>query len=478
MQQLTDGGDRHMRRGMEFNFVRSDEVAKIKSRLKHPVLDTDGHLIEFLPLVFDIVEREADKGVAQRLREIFDRVPTRPTSTGVSVGSSFPAARLDFLTVAMPSLLYQRLDELGIDFAVLYPTLAFSVMEIPDDELRQAVVRSMNIYYRELYDDSYRDRLEPVAVIPTFSPEEALSELEHAVCELGFKSIVMTGGIPRSVDRNGDPREWRDQLGHESLFDYGPVWARCAELGVVPTFHGRGDRRGSRRSASNFTYNHVGHFASAQEAVCRSLFMGGVLRTFPQLPFAFLEGGVGWAAQLFADLVSHFGKRNHAARTAFRQTYLDDGEVRALLAQYSEGRIANSATEIADKLYRPKPDDPLFDDFTEAHIDSAEQIRDVFANQLYFGCEADDPLASLAFNTKSLPFGATLRPILGTDIGHWDVQNIRDILVEAWELVEDDQIDEDQFRDFAFGNGVRMLTSLNPNYFDNTVLRDEIGVST
>jgi predicted TIM-barrel fold metal-dependent hydrolase len=462
---------------MSFNFVRSDEVAKIKSRLDHPILDTDGHLVEFMPLVYDIVEREADRGVAQRLREQFSKAPAFPTSTGLAVGDSFPAARFDFLTVAMPSLLYQRLDEIGIDFAVMYPTLGLGALEMADDELRQATSRALNIYFRELY-VGYRDRLEPVAVIPTFSPEEAIAELDHAVGELGFKSIVMNGGVRRSVDRNGDPKDWQDHLGHGSLFDYGPVWARCAELGVVPTFHGRGDRRGSRLSTSNFTFNHVGHFAYAQEAVCRSLLMGGVMRRFPQLPFAFLEGGVGWAAQLFADLVGHFAKRSPAALASLRETFLDRAEVRALMAQFSEGRVASSATEIADALYRPLPDTPIVDDFAEANIETAQQIADVFAGQMYFGCEADDPLASLAFNTKALPLGATLRPILGSDIGHWDVPDIREVLVEAWELVEDKQIDEEQFREFSLGNGIRMLTSLNPGYFDDTVLRDEVRVSS
>ena len=49
------------------------------------------------------------------------------------------------------------------------------------------------------------------------------------------------------------------------------------------------------------------------EAQCRSLFMGGVTRRFPELAFGLLEGGVSWACQLFADIVGHWEKRNREA---------------------------------------------------------------------------------------------------------------------------------------------------------------------
>ena len=44
---------------------------------------------------------------------------------------------------------------------------------------------------------------------------------------------------------------------------------------------------GSRTSISNYMYNHIGHFATAGEALCKALFMSGVTRRFPILKFAF-----------------------------------------------------------------------------------------------------------------------------------------------------------------------------------------------
>ena len=42
---------------------------------------------------------------------------------------------LDRATALLPKLLYERLDEIGIDLAVLYPTYGLTCMGLEDDEL-------------------------------------------------------------------------------------------------------------------------------------------------------------------------------------------------------------------------------------------------------------------------------------------------------------------------------------------------------
>ena len=46
--------------------VRSDEVAAIRKQLDHPVIDGDGHLIEYTPLVRDFLVEIAGEEVAKR----------------------------------------------------------------------------------------------------------------------------------------------------------------------------------------------------------------------------------------------------------------------------------------------------------------------------------------------------------------------------------------------------------------------------
>ena len=51
------------------------------------------------------------------------------------------------------------------------------------------------------------------------------------------------------------------------------------------------------------------------------------------------------------------------------------------------------------------------------------------------------------------------------------------VLSEAWELVDDGFITEDDFRDFTYGNVVRMHTGMNPDFFKGTVIEDEVAKS-
>ena len=86
----------------------------------------------------------------------------------------------------------------------------------------------------------------------------------------------------------------------------------------------------------------------------------------------------------------------------------------------------------------------------------------LFVDRFYFGCEADDPLTSMAFNTDVNPFGAELHAMMGSDIAHWDVPDMAEVLEEAWEMVDHGWIDEAAFEKFTFSNPVRFYTDTNP----------------
>ena len=51
---------------------------------------------------------------------------------------------------------------------------------LPEDELRQASCRALNDHLAEIT-APHRDRMTVAATIPTFTPEEAIAELDHAV---------------------------------------------------------------------------------------------------------------------------------------------------------------------------------------------------------------------------------------------------------------------------------------------------------
>src|SRR5258707_4072185 len=132
---------------------------------------------------------------------------------------------------------------------------------------------------------------------------------------------------------------WYDVLALDSEHDYDPVWAKCQEVKIAPTFHSSGAAQGLRLSPSNFVYNHIGHFAAAGHAVSKAIFLGGVTRRFPGLRFAFLEGGVGWACQLFGDLIEHWERRNRTALERMDPRKLDRALLMNLVEKYVDADL-------------------------------------------------------------------------------------------------------------------------------------------
>jgi len=460
--------------------------ARLRAELDHPVIDADGHIIEFLPLVRDFVVEEAGESVAARLDVVVDSSrlrrsldPTTRRSMGLARTGwwGVPTANtLDRATAMLPRLLHRRLDDLGIDLAMLYPTVGLMPMALDDDELRRALARACNRYYAELYAD-VSDRLRPVGIIPTYSPEEAIAELDVAVGELGLKAFLFGGLVLRPVPGHEDVRaaRWVDGLGLDSHHDYDPLWARCIELGVSPTFHSTGIGFGSRTSPGNYVANHLGNFAAGNEAVCRSLLLGGVPRRFPELRFAFLEGGVAWACTLYADVVGHFAKRNRDAIGHYDPAALDRDRLLTLMRADGPAAFTERLDRIDDALRflsDPDEDPSTLDEFASAGITSPADVRDVFTRQFHFGCEADDPTNAFAFDTRVNPDGARLRAMFASDIGHWDVPDFLDVLPEAWELVERELMDESGFRAFAFDNAVSLWGAANRSFFEGTAVAD------
>ncbi len=91
----------------------------------------------------------------------------------------------------------------------------------------------------------------------------------------------------------------------------------------------------------------------------------------------------------------------------------------------------------------------------------------------YFGCEADDPVNAWAFYPNVNPFAARLRAVFGSDIGHFDVPDMTQVLPEAYELVEQELIDEADFRDFVFTNPIRLWAGSNREFFRGTAIEVE-----
>ena len=465
--------------------------SEVHSRLNHPVIDSDGHMAEHLPGLAPYLEREGlslDHPSLRRLlppyggtdRSWHEQTPSERAVTRTPRGPwwSAPAARsIDLATALFPELLYERLDELGIDFGVVYPSLGLVFLHTPDERYRRGTCRALNRNNAEIF-APLADRLCPVAAIPMHTPEEAVAELDYAVLELGFKAVVCAGYVQRPFGglTERDPEAsryayWLDQFGLDSLYDYDPVWSRATELGVSIAFHSGFIGLTPYDSPSSYVSNHLSMLATGQQSLAKSLFLGGVTRRFPRLSFAFLEGGVAWAASLYCDLIGHWDKRNLGAlRRNLDPALIDRRLMVELMSRYGPAVTAARGPFIS----RPPESTELLDEWVACGIDSAEDIKELFVDPFYFGCEADDPMTTVAFNTAVNPFGAELKVMMGSDIAHWDVPDMSEVLAEAWEMVDHGWIDEDAFTKFTFVNPARFYTGTNPSFFEGTVVESAV----
>jgi hypothetical protein len=286
----------------------------------------------------------------------------------------------------------------------------------------------------------------------------------------GQPSLAADDGFNDVRVTEWETRGWIDTFGIDSPYDYDPVWAKAIELKMTLAAHTAGMGASDRASISNFVFNQAGHFAAAGAALAKSLFLGGVLARFPELRVAILEGGAAPGVETYITLAGNYPKRGGAAIRALDPQNLDRGRVYELLveadprlAKFSPEQLVGTQGAMADPV----------DDYAAAKISSVEDIRDQFCTGFAWGCEADDPLVGLAFDTRINPLGATLPVFFASDLGHWDVPDFDEPLEEAYELVERGILDPDQLKAFLFENPVRFYGALNPDFFSGTTIEQE-----
>jgi hypothetical protein len=198
-------------------FEPSPRVVELRAGLDHPVIDSDGHLVEVRPVAMEYIERAGGSGIAQRFTEEqratflsrdwyglsdTERM-TRWTHRPPFWGEPLRNHGLDLATASFPDLLYRRLDQLGIDFTVLFPTIGINPQGYFDAEVRRACCRGLNDYYADHW-MGHPDRMTPVAVIPMTTPEEA-STASTTTTRCG-RSAASWAWCPRSTAPVRAPR--------------------------------------------------------------------------------------------------------------------------------------------------------------------------------------------------------------------------------------------------------------------------------
>lgn len=128
----------------------------------------------------------------------------------------------------VPKARLKAMDAAGVDYSVLYPTVAGMAGEafgrIKDPEFELACVQAYNDWLIEDW-ASASDRFIPQCIVPISSPEKTVAEIRRAVAK-GHRGVVFPA-LPFDLA----------DVPHVGEADYDPVWAVCEELDVPLCLH-------------------------------------------------------------------------------------------------------------------------------------------------------------------------------------------------------------------------------------------------
>src|SRR2546430_4852750 len=127
--------------------------------------------------------------------------------------------------------------------------------------------------------------------------------------------------------------------------------------------------------------------------MAKAIFFGGGPRRYPELNFGFLEGGVGWACSLYADLIGHWDKRNREALENTNPARLDRATLLALAEKYGKPAVVEAVRrgEGLDDNGDGTGGGGGLHHYSACRVTPQEDLHDLSRKRLYFGLEAHHP---------------------------------------------------------------------------------------
>jgi predicted TIM-barrel fold metal-dependent hydrolase len=205
------------------------------------------------------------------------------------------------------------MDELGVDRALMFPTLASLLEERmrDDPELTHAAIHSLNQWLHEEWTFNYADRIFTTPIITLPIVERAIEELEWAV-ERGAKAILVR---PAPVPGYRGSRSF-------GFPEFDPFWQAVVDADVLVTMHasdsGYSRYQGDWTGPSELLPFRLDAFRlmtmgkRAIEDTMAALCCHGVLARFPDLRVASIESGGDWVSGFVRHLEDIYRKMPHA----------------------------------------------------------------------------------------------------------------------------------------------------------------------
>jgi predicted TIM-barrel fold metal-dependent hydrolase len=303
-------------------------------KLDFPVFDADNHMYEkpdaftkYLPKEYEGIIKyvEVDGRTKIAVKNLISDYIPNPTFERVAA----PGAQEEYFRIGNPEGKSRReilgrgidalpgfsspeprlalMDELGIDRALMWPTLASLLEErVRDDPPAvHAVVHALNQWMAEHWTFNYENRMFPTPVIHLGILDRAIEELDW-VLERGAKIILIR---PAPVVGFMGPRSI-------ALPEFDPFWSKVAEADILVGMHAsdsgyqrylnewEGVRDGEMtpfKGGSGFQAI-IGHQGRPIIDTIASLIGHGLCTRFPTLRFTPVENGSNWVRPLLIDM--------------------------------------------------------------------------------------------------------------------------------------------------------------------------------
>lgn len=209
----------------------------------------------------------------------------------------------------------ELMNEQGVDYAMMYPTLASLVEERMknDPDLCADAIHALNQWMIEAWPYTFENRIFSTPVIATGLVDRAIEELDFVV-KHGAQAILMR---PAPAWGYRGPRSF-------ALSEFDPFWKKVEESGVLVVLHASdsgynrytNEWEGAQGEAlafgepSLFSLTVEGDYRTIRDAAT-SLICHGALHRFPKLRIALVENGGGWVPHFLEQLDHAYEKAPH-----------------------------------------------------------------------------------------------------------------------------------------------------------------------
>jgi predicted TIM-barrel fold metal-dependent hydrolase len=208
-----------------------------------------------------------------------------------------------------PAPRLEVMDELGLDYSLMFPTLASLVEErMKDDpELTHDVIHALNQWMYETWSFNYKDRIFSTPVITLPIVDRALEELEWCL-ERGAKTVLVR---PAPVPGYRGTRSF-------GLEEFDPFWQACIKAGIPVSMHasdsGYAEFLNVWEPGDEYlpfkptAFRMVAMGKRPIEDAMAALVCHGALSRNPELRILSIENGASWVSHLFYEFKDVYAK--------------------------------------------------------------------------------------------------------------------------------------------------------------------------